>query len=309
MPDSASVLICTARKEPRLIQTLECLKNQSFKNFELIYIDALKPQREPEFLETIKSYEQHYPIVHIQDRPRPKLGEFPGICNARNSGIIMANGDAILMVGDHTYLPENWITRHMFAYSKGFNSTGPCWMLKTSDELYKYKTGTLEKHPEENKIFVKFGETKYESPYDCRLPGIPDEYIFSNKIIFTNCGGGWMHSLNLQMSLERLLNINGFSEEFDKAGWGFEDCHLGARMQMMGFPQIFDVGNWMLQIDDKLNTRMITGSVNPEDRDNFDKYGAVNSKLYDDFLQKGYPIWSNPEINLRKMREVLRIKS
>ncbi len=290
-------------------QTLECLKNQTSKNFELIYVDALKPQREPGFIELLESYRQYYPIIHIQDRPRPKLGEFPGICNARNSGIIMASGDAILMVGDHTYLPKNWVVRHMFAYSKGFNSTGPCWMLQTSDELYKYTMGTLEKHPEQDKIFVKFGETKYESVYDCRLPGIPDEYIFSDKVIYLPCGGGWMHSLNLQMSLENLLTVNGFDERYDRAGWGFEDTDLGTRMMIMGFPQIFDVGNWMLQIDDKLNNRIITGSASPESRDNFDKFGAVNAKLYEELQSKGMPVWVNLEkFNLRKLREVLRKK-
>lgn len=298
----ASILICTIRPEPRLRLTLECLKNQTYKNFELLYIDALKPQRSQEFLNLLEEYRQYFPILHIQDKPWERMGSHPGIASARNTGLLHASGEAIIMTGDTTYFQHFWVERHTLAYINNFNSVSPRFIiggLEGSEEdlsgeieyLQQFKTGNLVKHPEHPfKANLKFGDRTYESPMDGKLPGLTDELIFGQGN-WLQVPGGYMHSMSLQMSLDRLLNVNGFDERYDKEGYGFEDCDLGVRMVMMGFPQIMDPGNWVLQIHDKLNQRLV-----PIEE------GQANRMLYDKLVENKGPIWVNQQFNLRKMR-------
>lgn len=292
----ASVLICTARQDPQLKLTLECLKNQTFKDFELLYVDALKSERPKEFLDLIDSYRQYFPIVHLRDKPKPPEC-VSGISNARNTGIIFASGETIIMTGDETYVQNFWVERHVLAYDNSYNSSAPTLVLKKEDvkeDLNQFLTGEIIKHPTEHPIrmLVKFGSNTYDSPSDCRIPGLPDELVFGKNCYFL-CPGGWMHSLNLQMSLDRLLNVNGFDERYDKTGYGFEDTDLGFRMAFMGFPQILDTGNWVSQINGKPLIQK-------------EGIGVKNKELYDERSKNVIPIWSNSEFNLRKMREEIR---
>jgi glycosyltransferase involved in cell wall biosynthesis len=274
---------------------LDCLKRQTHKNFELVYVDALKRSRPKGFIDLMEEYRQYFPITHIVDKPR-EPSKFPGISNARNSGIIYASGETVLMCGDHTYLQEFWVERHVAAYSMGFNSTSPLYIIKNvQEDLAKYPRGRILKHPMHPLcIFVQFGPFTYEAPMDIRCPDIPEEAIFSDQA-WVPCPAGWYHTVSAQASLDRLLNVNGFNESYDRNGYGFEDNDAGLRMFIMGFPPMFDPGNWIVEIDEATNPKLIADP----------KMGEANKKLYDELSERHFPIWANPQFNLRKMREKL----
>jgi glycosyltransferase involved in cell wall biosynthesis len=298
------ILICTIRTDPRLELTLESLKNQTYPNFELVYVDAIKDKRTPEFLELIERYSKFFKIKHVQDKPWEGMGNRPGIANARNSGILYCAGDIICVTGDNTWLSIDWIQRHVNLVNNGFISVSPCCNIKESMKYHHFR-GTLLKHknhPTEihislpNVLLTGSGTEEFDAPTDCRLPGLEDD-IFFGKDKFIQAPCGYLHGVSFAISLDRYLNTNGMDESFDQKGYGFEDCDFGARLNRMGFRIALDPANWVVSINDKINKPL---------NEMFGSSGEINQKKWEASAQGETPIWVNDYYNLRKLRERLK---
>lgn len=294
-----SVLVCTIRETPRLKLTLDCLSNQTYKNFELIYVDAIKDKRAEEFGLLMDEYRKKFSIKHVQDKPWSGLGKKPGLSNARNTGILYCSGDIIVVTGDNTWFSEEWIQRHVNLINNGYVSVSPCYNVSHPIEA-QHKKGTLIKHDSyPASIIVSLeGETTelFEAPLDCRLPGLPDHLVFGNEQ-FLQVPGGYLHGVSFALTLERWLNVNGMDEEYDKNGYGFEDCDFGMRLHVMGFKIALDPANWVVSINDEKN---------PTLNKMFGTSGEANNVLWNDTINYARPIWSNGNFNLRKVREKLK---
>jgi glycosyltransferase involved in cell wall biosynthesis len=287
-----SVIICTIREDPRLDLTLNCMLQQTYKHFEVIYVDAIKDKRSPEFLKQASVFE------HVQDKPWAGMGKRPGISSARNTGILYARGDIICVTGDNTYVQPDWIKRHVELVQNGnFISVSPC--CNVTEEVEPYSTFTLQKHKEHpTKVTVHSNfmgyEKDYEAPTDCRLPGLPDE-IFFGKQPYVQVPGGYLHGVSFALKLDQWLSVNGMDENFDKKGYGFEDCNFGVRLSRNRNHLCLDTSNWVISINDEKN---------PTLNKMFGTSGEANAKLWE--ASANDPIVANDNFNLRKLRENLK---
>jgi glycosyltransferase involved in cell wall biosynthesis len=288
-----SVLICTIREDPRLELTLQSLLQQTYKHFEVIYVDAIKDKRNEKFLKQASIFK------HVQDKPWDGLGKKPGIANARNTGILYCSGEIICVTGDNTWIQPTWIERHVKIVKNSYISVSPCYNI--SESIDGQILARLVKHKEHpNKIYIETDccgyKRGYEAPVDCRMPGLSDEVFFGNDK-FVQVPGGYLHGVSFALSLEKYLTVNGQDENYDKDGYGFEDCDFGVRLSRMGFKLVMDPANWVVSIND---------DKNPTLNKMFGTSGVENAKLWEATAKGETPIWANHDFNLRKMRENLK---
>lgn len=299
-----SVIICTIREEPRLDLILECLKRQTYKWFELIYVDALKDKRSKDFIQKLNNTD--FITKHVQDKPWIGMGKQPGIANARNTGVLYSSGEILCVAGDNTYIQNTWIERHVKIVSKDKISISPCYVIpKSLPKGINYaEISKAPSHPIETRVKIGYeyeenGEKKFQykifkAPTDCRLPGLPDNKFFGRDPFIEVKIGGWLHGSSFALPISYWLELNGMNEEYDKYGYGFEDCEFGLRLVKAGFKIIMDTANWVISINDDLNTPLCT-VFNVTSGHNYDLWiSALEGKTSD---------WVNRKFDLSKMKK------
>ena len=102
-----SVVIPTLNREIILTQTLEYLKSQIYKNFEIVIIDQSDIVSN-KFKEYIKSY-NNCELIYVKIKEK-------GLPNARNVGIGHSNGEFLLFLDDDIKPSNNIIHYHIKAH-------------------------------------------------------------------------------------------------------------------------------------------------------------------------------------------------
>ena len=104
------------------------LRGQTFKDFELVFSDALYDYRpniaerfaeacvEPHPVDRRSRYslniaDHDVPFVHV--KPRDHRFPLNTYCRVMNEGLVAAHGDIVLLVTDYTWLPPDLIERHV----------------------------------------------------------------------------------------------------------------------------------------------------------------------------------------------------
>ena len=139
---SISVILPTARGDYPIVglpnlhmfqQTIESLKIQTFKDFELIIIDALhhlRPklfQGEPFHLGKLPFPVKHIPIEH-NDRFNHRFwmdNRKWNVCGTLNTGIIHARGGLLVRIDDCSEFDSDFLKRFWEGYQSGY---WPCAM-------------------------------------------------------------------------------------------------------------------------------------------------------------------------------------
>ena len=94
-----SIIIPTIKREKELLMMLESLKNQLYKDFEVIIID----QNEEFFFDaSISEYYEFFDLQHIKSEPL-------GASNARNIGIKHSKGDILTFPDDDCEYPDTFL--------------------------------------------------------------------------------------------------------------------------------------------------------------------------------------------------------
>lgn len=90
---------------------LDSVKNQTFRDFELIVVDELTHRRD----KVLKYFTRCGDITTIVTPSKPKA--FPkhvyGLLNAFNTGVIESSGEYIVILDDYTWLPPDSLQRFM----------------------------------------------------------------------------------------------------------------------------------------------------------------------------------------------------
>lgn len=221
-----SLVMVTARgsypvgkNEPHLFEIiLDSLESQTFTDFEFIIVDALHNKRKDFF----QNNQYPFPVKHINTKPSVWLDRgMWAICSARNQGIIHSDGELVVFIDD------------IFAFeSKGLELY---WQ-------YYYKYGLFAQAlqdfytPEGEKLFkdgewVRDSRWKFTNEYSDHITKRGDAYIHNL--------GDWYYGAGASASMEMLLKVNGFDENFDGTK-SLEDCDLGRRLSEMGCQFVFD---------------------------------------------------------------------
>jgi glycosyltransferase involved in cell wall biosynthesis len=113
-----SIITCTLNSEKYLQRNIDSIKNQTFKDYEHIFIDGFSKDRT---IEIIKKYQQEFP-------EKVKLFQYPakGIADAMNKGIENASGEYI----NHLHSDDNFYNSEVLKKVSDFiqKNNNPEWI-------------------------------------------------------------------------------------------------------------------------------------------------------------------------------------
>lgn len=220
------------------------LVKQTFdkEDYELIIIDDYITNRKNEYI----SYAKHFGVPNIVYlRSKQNYWRSNGlIANARNTGLIYAKGELIVFLDDYTAFPPKFLEEHWRIYKEGkYTLIGGGRAAKyiwEGDIENKIDIDNIDKLPSPGIeddiefITIRAGICYSHIPVfmDTR---ILDSRISDNKLEdckLEDCGGGWFYTCNVSVPLEKIIEVNGFDEEFDLTRE--EDIDLGLRLEKVG---------------------------------------------------------------------------
>lgn len=268
-----SVITPTARDDysilgqPRLHYlepTMKSLAKQSFKDFELVIVDALHGHRDYDFSGL------PFPVKHIPVHPGHRFWldrKRWSVCAALNTGIIHSEGELIVRIDDCSEFDSGYLERCWEKYLDGvfllgmhirYHAGKPARVNKEYlEEGYESKySETFE--PVDRAEFLKrlYGEGGLVR--DSRFPLV--EARGGEMIAFRN----WMYGYS-SFSLDAALKVNGFDENFD-GDKSIEDQDFGNRLWIAGYRDMFllDVNHTVIEHEHKtIPGNIITHGLKP----------------------------------------------
>jgi len=213
--------------------------NQQFKDFELIIIDDVPFDRSKEFEE----YASKHGIItkYLKSKP-PYWKANHMISNARNTGLIHADGELIVFIDDYTFVKPEFLQQHWDVYSKGqYTLVGQLiHVIYVPPQSRPKDLSVLPLNPERSGIDGAVRLWRDERANGGCRP----------------CDGGWFWTSNASAPLYKIVEVNGFDEEYD-GGTAGEDMDLGFRLERVGCRFLFDPAckTWHMHHDDPLLER------------------------------------------------------
>ncbi|MDG6925597.1 MAG: glycosyltransferase [Nitrososphaerota archaeon] len=249
-----SVVLCTARDDHCLVDlpdvhlftpTVVSLQKQTFRDFELIVVDALQSQREGFFRNV------GFPVKHIPPKASPFASNgMWAVCNAMNTALLHAEGELIVKVDDASqfapgYLQRiwNWYSIGLFPlslvrYRRGgatvrFDDSARSYYLSQMGNAAEAEYGNLAKEKLDT-LETLYG--KGNAIDDSRLPYMKESFAVAPW--------NWVYGY-VAAPLELFLDLNGYDEAFDGKK-SLEDVDLGLRAYNMGHKDSFilEKGLW-----------------------------------------------------------------
>lgn len=226
-----SIIYCTNRLDPKFEWFIDSLFKQTTdeerKNIELIFIDSCNDSRfdingisRRELLRIAIdgrfNYKHSLPKPNIyQGENRKTNSEMFSPSNARNTGILLSDGDYLVFADDVSILMPSWWTA-----------------VKEAAEHKRIVCGSYQKHFEmvvENGKLVssRFHQAGNDSRWNTGSDQGP--VVISGQALF---------GCSLGIPAKEILEVNGFDELCDSIGG--EDYHLGIRLNNSGKRVYYD---------------------------------------------------------------------
>jgi len=247
-----SIIMATARDDYPIIglpdihylkPTMNSLSKQSFKDFELIIVDALHSTRDFDFSKlpfVVKHVPVHPGHRFWLDRKRW------AVCGALNTAILHAEGELLVRIDDCSEFDEDFLQKFWDGYQQGYFPLAMHTRYKGGrqafyNEEYRQEGYDFKREePDRKKILEQvYGEG---NPIrDTRWPIVERK---GGRVIGPP---QWFYGYS-SMSLEAALKVNGFNELFD-GDKGQEDQEMGLRLSMAGYRDVFliNVDHWVIE--------------------------------------------------------------
>ncbi len=240
--------------------TFMSLRDQTFRDFELILIDRRYEKRRTEVKELARQL--NVATVHAPEHRRN--GKWAVLCAAWNTGYMLAQGEIVLMPPDFTYLPPTWIENHLRHHKNGNRMVlSPYTMLVMppvvdkkgkhvdvpSPDLASSLPNSVTDQPpdyyDEISIFEDFFHPSL----------IPDLERWPDNLQCPRLVGNWtsrmethIHFRNESIPLGFLLDINGQDENLDKGKCQI-DLEFGSRARRNGCEFVADLDNMVYMLN------------------------------------------------------------
>ncbi|GAG90253.1 unnamed protein product, partial [marine sediment metagenome] len=223
--------------------TIDSLAKQTFKDFEVILVDALHGQKKPYDFSNLS-----FPIKHIPIHPNHRFWldmKRWNVCGTLNTGIIHAEGELIVRIDDCSEFEPDFLQRFWDGYQSDYFPLAmhirylggkPARLNKEyREEGYEAKhSESFEKEEKLKTLKRIYGEEGLIR--DSRYPVVKER---GGRMIGPN---NWYYGYS-SASLEALLKINGYDELFDGVK-SLEDVDAGSRLTMAGYG-----GKFLLDVD------------------------------------------------------------
>jgi len=230
-----SVILPTNRPKGPLY-ALNGLSKQSFpgEDFELIIVDDYPEDRSEVITDTSKFLGLEN-VLTLKSKPNYWRSNRL-ISNARNTGLIHAKGELVVFLDDYCWVRPRWLEEHWKTYERGvYTMIGAMQAVKyvpnrfdsldelpppdIDEEKWRSRVDLMEWITEDQKERAKQLETYGSKDTRGRKPK-------------RNCGGGWFYTCNAAAPLRKLVEVNGFDEQYDLTSE--EDIDLGLRLERVG---------------------------------------------------------------------------
>jgi hypothetical protein len=243
----ASVCVSTFRPGGLDI-TLAGMRDQKFKDFELIICDHRYEKRHSEVMDLANKY--GVKCIHVPEHRRN--GKWTTFCSAWNTAFALARGEYIVILQDYCYCHPEWLESHLEYHSQRENLylIGP--YLHT--DLPKLKT--LKDYDFHNESPVIEGGILPEmfifqdGPFDpLVIPSLEvhgqDRIQDCRRQMSGNTSGvkapSWIHVKNESMRRDTLWSLGGLDERLER-GKGPMDTDFAIRIEGLGLSLWWEPG-------------------------------------------------------------------
>jgi glycosyltransferase involved in cell wall biosynthesis len=245
-------VVTTTFRPGGLDVTLAGMRDQTFRDFELVICDRRYEKRHQEVMALADEYGVR--AIHVPEHRRN--GKWTTFCSAWNTGFAVARGKYVIILQDYAYCPPGWIAAHLahlrtdlrqyvagpyaytemprlrtkipFDFSQQMDRGGDC-----SDEDAVLRGEVLPEMLafEEGPFQASWCQAlkRFEAPHQDVRRGIRPE-----PGTIEDC---WIHVKNESVARETLWELGGLDERLER-GKGPMDIDLGLRLERAGV-QIF----------------------------------------------------------------------
>jgi len=116
--DLVSVIIPTYNRFKYLLNSINSVKSQSYKNIEIIVVNDNSTQEDYYTFDFKKRFGDNFYIVHLPKNSRSIFGRCAGGGNSRNIGMMLANGKFIAFLDDDDIFLPSKIEKQIIAMKK-----------------------------------------------------------------------------------------------------------------------------------------------------------------------------------------------
>lgn len=189
----------------------ENLKQQTFTDFELIYVDTFYDDNAAKFADIIAKLP--YQVKHVGVHPEHRYWYDQNYCYisaAKNTGILYADGDLLITCDDAEFFPAQFLERYWHHYKEG----------RRLHALHRRMTAI---NVEDGVPTMPISGSVYQN--DHRWKKVQSKDTFHHK-------HGGLTFAGTSFSLNEALRVNGFNERMDGCK-SLEDCDFGGRLAML----------------------------------------------------------------------------
>jgi glycosyltransferase involved in cell wall biosynthesis len=240
------VSVCLGSSRPGGLDiSLRGLVDQTFEDFEIIFVDGRYHKRHERVLDYVKTLGIKQPFYHVPNHRFNK--EWPTSCAGINTGFMLSEGEIVIMLLDYAYTPPGWIENHLkhhdrrrLVMSPHIYHDLPEVMTKDGEKPMTFVAGganvTVENIVKQRENFdeISIFKTPFEPSVfkQVKQAQPPDQ---DPKILRPEGQSSheYMHTKNESFLREDVLSINGMDENYDKGG-GPGDLLLGWQFKMIG---------------------------------------------------------------------------
>ena len=221
MASLVSIIVLTYNSERYISNCLEAIKNQTYKSFEVLIVDAGSTD------ETIKILEKYKSLIDLQVilAPNTSMGE------ARNIGVRRASGEFLAFCdSDDVFLPEKLNSQ----LESARNTSCDKFVVFSNHLIAKEGEFANTRVPRDNTNFMKKKSYEVLVWQGCNLSGMLVRHFKDTPIFFTSGLGGrygedWQYNISLYMNDYEFVHCDGiFSSVTERP-----DSHTTLEMQYL----------------------------------------------------------------------------
>ena len=204
------------------------LQRQTFKNFELVFVDGLYSERK----DLVKDYFKDFNIKHIDDSHILKEGYHSKLARCDNLAFKNCDNELIVSLQDYIYIPALGLEKFWNVYQeKGkalYTGKGHQYYYPQANEIINPK-GLITVFEED---YTKKPDIKFWT--DPRDFGIP-EVRLANPIEWEM---NWA-----AIPREIIYELGGMDEQYDSEGFAFDNTNIATRASILGYQVYLDNTN------------------------------------------------------------------
>jgi len=204
------------------------LQRQTYKDFELVFVDGLYDRRKEE----VKEYFKDFKIKHLNEG-FDRTGDYlSSLARADNLGFKNCDGELIVCLQDYIYIPATGLEKfwnlhkemggkalltgkgHQYWYPEKEKITDPKGPITVFDNDYTKKPDIrFWTDPRDNAVGVR---EAYPVEWEMNWAAIPRSIIYE---------------------------LGGMDEQYDKEGFGWDNTNIATRAEMLGYKIYIDLSN------------------------------------------------------------------